>query len=288
MAGDHYIQQKYLQQFEIPDNPGSLAFWYRKNGTEVRTTGTRVLCSEKDFYTTYDEDLNKSRSVDEYLTNKLEPGLAIILDRLQKKEDFTISERLDFSRYITFKYYMVPSWRDLHKPLSGRYLSHLKDRSQPNIWAKDLFSTYLNEAHSLAGMFWRVYTAPKGASFITSDNPVTCVNNPSGTYSKGSVGGVGGGLGASNTLVYFPLTKKHILQIWSTVPPGFEYSTASKSRVATCNNYTQMSCHNYLIGSNERLVSKYAKLAANSDQMTELKKAHTQHLLDEKLVEEDN
>ena len=75
MAGDHYIQQKYLQQFEIPDNPGSLAFWYRKNGTEVRVTGTRVLCSEKDFYTTYDDDINKSRYIDEYLTKKLEPSL---------------------------------------------------------------------------------------------------------------------------------------------------------------------------------------------------------------------
>lgn len=286
MAGDHYIQQKYLHEFEIPDNPGSLAFWHRNNGTEVRTTGTRALCSEKDFYTTYEDDISKSRYVDEYLTKKLEPSLSAVLSRLHKNEVFGPEEIMTFSQYIVFKFYMVPSWRELHKHLSEKFLAHLNDRSQPNIWAKELFSTYLKEANLLAGMFWRVYTAPKGASFITSDNPVTCVNNPSGTYSKGSEGGVGGQLGARNNLIYFPLTKKHMLQIWGSIPSGFEYCTASKGRVSTYNKYTQMNCHNYLIGSNERLVSKYAKLAETSDQMTELKKVHTSQLLEDGLAKE--
>lgn len=284
MAGDHYIQQKYLLGFEVPDTPGLVAFWHRANNGVVRTTGTRVLCSEKDFYATYDENINKSRLVDEYLTKELEPSLSDVLDRLQKHEMFTLSERLALSKYIVFKFYMVPSWRELHTHLSARYLSHLKDRSTPNIWAKELFSTYSKEADRLTNMFWRVYTAPKDSAFITSDNPVTCVSNPSGTYSKGSVGKIGGQLGAVNNLIYFPLTKRHMLQIWSTAPAGFEYVKANKSRVASYNKFTQINCHNYLIGPNEQLVIKYARLAANSDSMTELNKSHFQLQLDNELV----
>ncbi len=280
MAGDHYIQQKYLRGFELPDNPGAVAFWHRANNKAVGTTGTRVICSEKDFYTTYDEDENKSRIVDDHLTAQLEPGLTAILNRLQKSEPFTQNEMLAFSRYIVFKFYMVPAWRELHSSLSKRYLAHLKDRKQPNIWANELFSSYLKEAEKLANMHWRVYKAPKESTYLTSDNPVTCVNNPSGSYAKGTEGGVGGQLGAEHNHIYLPLDKNHMLQIWSDYPRGFEYMNANKSRVATYNTYTQINCYNYIIGSSVQLVKKYSKMAISAEPMLDLKKTQLQSVLD--------
>lgn len=279
MAGDHYIQQSYLRGFAVDQREESVAFWHEINDV-VKVTGTRVLCSEKDFFTTFGSDEEKNREIDQYLTNEVEPSLPATLEKLEKRQKLTTEEKKSFSRYITFKYYMIPSWRELHGFLSSKYLSHIKDATKMNKWAEDLFATYRQNSTILTNYNWQVYVAAKGSSFITSDNPVTCVSSPSGDTSKGEVGA---SILAKNNRIFFPLSKKYLVKVWSDAGSGFSYENASKTRVNTYNSITQKNHYKYIIGSSEALVEKYAALSRKEPKMTELQKTAWAKNLDSKI-----
>lgn len=269
MAGDHYIQQKYLRGFSVDGSNDRVAFWHLANGENVLETGTAVLCAEKDFFTTYDESGNKNKQIDAYLTSTLEPSLGVMLNILERNKQPTVKQMKEFSKYIAFKYYMVPHWRELHTSLSKKYLKHLKDRAKPGIWAEELYETFTKDAQYFTNMYWRVWKAPKGAAFITSDNPVACASSPDGNP---KVMKLDSGLAAKNIRIFFPLNKKLMLVMWSSKTTGFEYMHANKTWVSDYNNITQQNCNNYLIGPNVRLVQKFALRAKDDKSMHDAQK----------------
>lgn len=120
-------------------------------------------------------------------------------------------------------------------------------------WIKDNVELMPEIFRALEKMHWRVYFAPTGTAFITSDNPVgILVKKPDGYY-------VGTGILSQGAVRLFPLARNACLSITDDEPSGFSFETATKKRVQQINGVTAVSHHNILLGHNTQLVSRSIK-----------------------------
>lgn len=142
--------------------------------------------------------------------------------------------------------------QDIHNIIDGNGVETTWTIPKEN-WVKDVTEIMGEVYPALEKMHWRVYFAPKGTAFITSDNPVgILVHKPDGYYA-------GTGILNPGSIRLFPLTKYACLSITDDEPAGFSFADADKKRVQQINGVTAVSYHNILIGHNQQLVARSIK-----------------------------
>ena len=135
-------------------------------------------------------------------------------------------------------------------------------------WIKDTMENMAMIFRAFERMHWRIYFAPPGAAFITSDNPVgVLVPMPDGWS-------VGTGFLVRHSIRFFPLSKRACLTITDGETPGFSFVDADKNRVKQINGVTAASHHNVLLGHNPRLVERLLKRIPEGFNFVEAVKKH--------------
>ncbi|MCA9347950.1 DUF4238 domain-containing protein [Candidatus Saccharibacteria bacterium] len=117
-------------------------------------------------------------------------------------------------------------------------------------WIIDTMEIMQELFRAFEKMHWRIYFAPRGTAFITTDNPVSVLLQERSGWM------VGHGYLAPNAIRFFPLSKNACLAIHSDAPNGFSFETATKRRVQQINGVTVMSRFNIVIGHNKALVQR--------------------------------
>lgn len=146
----------------------------------------------------------------------------------------------------------TPSKNDIQGVLDGTKFKTELIVPKEN-WISDTMKIMQELFRAFEKMHWRIYFAPMGTGFITTDNPVSVVLRENNGWM------VGYGYLAPNATRLFPLSKKACLEIHSDIPNGFSFETASKKRVQQINSATVMSRFNIVIGHNEALVLRQLK-----------------------------
>ncbi len=130
-------------------------------------------------------------------------------------------------------------------------------------WFKDNMEHMEMIFRAFERMHWRIYFAPNGSAFITSDNPIgVLVPMPDGWS-------VGTGFLARGSIRFFPLSKNACLTITDDEPSGFSFVDADKRRVQQINGVTAVSHHNILISHNPQLLARAIKRIPKGFSLTE-------------------
>ncbi|MEK7059690.1 MAG: DUF4238 domain-containing protein [Patescibacteria group bacterium] len=135
-------------------------------------------------------------------------------------------------------------------------------------WVKDTMENMAMIFRAFERMHWRVYFAPKGCAFITSDNPVGVLIPMSDGWSAGT------GFLVRGSIRFFPLSKRACLTITDDEPAGFSFVNATKSRTQQINGVTAVSHHNVLLAHNQQLLERSLKRIPEGFNFTEAVKKH--------------
>jgi len=132
-------------------------------------------------------------------------------------------------------------------------------------WIKHTMEMMEEVFRAFEKMHWRVYYAPRGTAFITSDNPVNALSDLDG------IGGMaGGGFLVPNSVRLFPLSKSACLAIYDQEPPGFSFVDANRRRVKQVNEITLKTCDKVLISHDQRLLDRCVKRLNGYEMLPEL------------------
>jgi hypothetical protein len=197
-VGHHYIPQRYLQNFSVPDAPGEVWICDKKTG-KARQAAIKAVAQEAGFY---------APEVEKQLNTRIEmPGNRVI-DKLLRAKPISEEERLDLSVYIATMLKRVPHRRkkayalipttveDTKQKLPQRITElavrrglPLADPEQALTEANRVVEGILtsvpkpiedyirtpwpsqNMVMAIFTMNWLVIKAPPTGFFITSDNP---------------------------------------------------------------------------------------------------------------------
>ncbi len=196
--GRHYVPKRYLQNFQIPTEPGMIWMYDKRKGGRVRAAIDKVA-QIADFYTDEDEDR---------LAREVESPTYPVIEKLQASQAIDAEERAQLAWFIGTMRMRVPAGRlwkasfapGVPKEVLAKVRADFEEIASegsidPEIMAKrfaeldavelkyssELASTVIDHINSpwvgpmfftaIASMVWRIVAAPVGQQFITTDNP---------------------------------------------------------------------------------------------------------------------
>ncbi|HEX6369176.1 MAG TPA: DUF4238 domain-containing protein [Longimicrobium sp.] len=194
--GKHYVPQKYLKGFAVPEDE-NLIWMYDKETRKWSRPAIKRVAQERDYF---------SEDVEKRLTTEIEnPGNAV-LDQLRAGGRFSPADRGLLENYITVMMMRVPrrrrksfesfpSVRDSTIDSVRQEIAASVDKADPEVisnllhevdrlaelYATEIPESVIDEIHSpwpsegildaVRRMTWRLVPAPPALFFVTSDNP---------------------------------------------------------------------------------------------------------------------
>ncbi len=184
----HYVPQKYLEGFRIPQTP---RVWVYERGKIPYDAHTKNVAQERYFYTPKYET---------HLANNVESPANVILDKIRAQQMITAEEKLIFARYLGVMLKRVPKHRERRKKhiasASATLAAEMKSKFDEDVYNKvvlphlenivaqanaishppsDIFLHLESEVMTnvLNDMTWQFLIHAEEPGFVTSDNPVT-------------------------------------------------------------------------------------------------------------------
>ncbi len=251
-VNQHFVSQRYLNRFGTPNtnNDGyNIGVLRKKKDGSLHHFRQAVgnIAYKKNFYDI--SYLDNPKYWEKYFSNEIEPLYGDYLNRViskimlssVEKYKLSVEERRQLSKLLIFQYARVPAFikpalekesricNQAKKEILNKYDTLLNDEQRKLIWdykpetdfvknvTIETFSSEenLNYFASIIekGVFLIIYN-DTDIPFFTSDNPVVLYN-----YMEESLNYGENGLVNSNTIIYYPLSPKIMLQV---VPKGFK------------------------------------------------------------------
>ncbi len=219
----HFVPRWYLEGFADP-NTGFLHVYDGSRKQWRRQKPNKIMVARDYYRQPWAPDGSDEYALEKLFGEDIEPNAKRAVFNLINNEHMTGDDLLDLFMYMSFQRLRVPRQGEMAKAVTEQMTRkfvdehpELKDVSQAlqDGWLtlemneisrfefmKSLFSVFSRVFHY---MVWELVRAPEGEFFLTSDSPVSL-------YNAAVLPPAEAGLQLAGTLVYFPLSKTHLLE----------------------------------------------------------------------------
>lgn len=271
----HYVPVMYLKGWEtFQSNKRKQIFVYNgENGTVFKTI--KQVASKEDYYT---------EETEIWLDREIENKTAPILKKIIEEKKWETNEKLQLSLFLLVLWSRVPYFtegilNDIRKLSWPRTLSDLhlvrrelnkigiadevleeafnEDRlnteeHKKKIYSKLLMRNNYRQDLAFAKMHWKLFEAPDGKEFVTSDNPVSFNREI--------------GLGNQESYFHFPINKNLFLEGRYERTPGEYYEVVEPEKVDELNLNVIKNCDKEVYASiNDSGIAEMVKKFAGTD-----------------------
>ncbi len=292
----HYLPEMYLKGFSHDAKKVALYDLETKKGYETSITNVGVV---HDLYTIIDAQKEKNRSVDRLLfSDHIETPAAEAIRKINNQILISDEEKVHLSFFIGFIANRMPSRREAVEELIKGYANAIirqkfgtledtvasiskQDQDVDLEEARELhaFATSSNYvikpnnaefiktlivlgvdlSKKIYSMSWTAYFAPKGTSFITSDNPFMFASEAA-TLTEGAVFN-----NYPNARCVFPLSRFVMLEMKQTAnPTAFGIHVITRQSVREFNKACSGLSTRRIIGQDVDLVNNMARFAKSN------------------------
>ena len=241
----HYVPRLYLKKFAFADKKGYYVYALRKSENKIIKVNINNVAVENNFYTV--EKFQDKYSWEKLYANNIEPSLKELLDDVIEKCESNVlrndavvideEQKIQFAIHIVYQLMRSIVFRkkeeeiyETHKPLvMSKVKEHfpeikgceLKRKIEECFENEDFFKTIAYDvtfdtkrigrfAEIIFRKAWIFYVLDGNRQFVTSDNPVMFID--SNTLDPTPFRN---GLVKKDTVIYFPISKKIMLAIYS-------------------------------------------------------------------------
>jgi hypothetical protein len=276
----HYVPRFYLSGFAQPDKPGQI-WSYDKIGSKPVSVSVFDAATRNYYYAFTKEDGSRDTDSLEELLGIIEGKASSVIDKISNKETLTDNEKGDFAFFIAIQLTRVPTFRkwlsdskaSIRKrtmQISASYsetfyaiISKITEKERITInpeefrnfclkgdydlefsledSLKDFLQIAMYLVEIILNMGWGYIHTPSNAYFLTSDNPISCVD----PY-KNSNSPIGYGLADISIELTFPLSKGIcFLASWQNNVLG-HFTYPNEKYIWELNRRTIISATNYI------------------------------------------
>lgn len=215
----HFVPRAYLETFT--DSDGFLHLYSKGSDLWYRQKPIKAFVRSKYYRQEWAPDGTDPNILERKLGEDFEPkGLATLKKLVTCPESLTDDDTAFMLTYLQFQRIRVPRQGDKAKEAAKNVLTSLVAQTPKGrealkyvrINVKDSFRfEYMKTAHGVfspyfARMVWHVIQAPEGSFFVTSDSPVTFLNEK--FYPP-----LEPGIALYGTVVVYPISSKYILMM---------------------------------------------------------------------------